>query len=334
MPHNTVAHRDIGISADILVEMHRELLRVRIAETELAKRYKQQEMRTPTHFGVGQEAVAVGVCKALEQTDVAYSHHRSHNHFLAKGGSVYRLAAELFGRETGCSRGRGGSVHLTDLSCGFVASSAILGEAMAAATGSALSFAMDKNHRISTAFFGDAVAEEGAFYECLSYAALKALPVLYVCENNGYATESPLSIRQPDGVTIHERVASFGIKTISVDGNDIGAVYQGAQEAVAYCRAGDGPVFLECTTYRWLEHVGPHFDHDMNRDYRTERELESWQKKCPVRFSEEKLVSVDAATLQDIEGWEQDIRSSVLKDIDRAYADPWPDPQTLLNDVY
>jgi TPP-dependent pyruvate/acetoin dehydrogenase alpha subunit len=335
MPHdsdNTPAQD--GLEATLLVRMHKELLRVRLAETALAERYKKQEMRTPTHFGIGQEAVAVGVCAALTTDDVAYSHHRSHNHFLAKGGSVYRLAAELFGRETGCSRGRGGSVHLTDLSCGFVASSAILGEAMAAATGSALAFKMSKEDRISVGFFGDAVAEEGAFYECLSYSALKQLPILYVCENNGYATESPLDIRQPDGASICGRVESFGIKTLQVDGNDVAAVCRAATEAKAWIKAGGGPVFLECATYRWLEHVGPYFDHEFNRSYRSEAEVTAWQEKCPVERSSKHLTALGAASASDLEGWKADTASAIGADIERAYSDPWPDPKTLFDNIY
>lgn len=335
MPHENKDKVNKGVlDADLLIHMHKELLRVRLAETALAARYKKQEMRTPTHFGVGQEAVAVGVCSVLNTDDVAYSHHRSHNHFLAKGGSVYKLAAELFGRETGCSRGRGGSVHLTDLSCGFVASSAILGEAMAAATGSALAFKMNGEDRISTGFFGDAVAEEGAFYECLSYSALKQLPVLYVCENNGYATESPLSIRQPASASISGRVESFGIKTIHADGNDVVAVHQAAAEAVSWIRNKGGPVFLECQTYRWLEHVGPYFDHELDRTYRDETELKAWQAKCPVACSSKHLLAVGATTAAELDAWEQEINSEIEADIERAYGDPWPDPQDLFDNVY
>jgi len=329
MPHS---HSDLD--EDILIAMHRELLRVRHAELALAQRYKQQEMRTPTHFGVGQEGVAVGVCSVLETSDVAYSHHRSHNHFLAKGGSVYRLAAELFGRATGCSGGRGGSVHLTDVSCGFIASSAILGEAVAAATGSALSFKMDDVPRISVAFFGDAVAEEGAFFECLGYAALKKLPVLYVCENNGYATESPLDIRQHAAANISDKVASFQIKTMQVDGNDVQAVHRCASEAVAYLRSGAGPVFMECATYRWLEHVGPYYDHEMGRSYRSEDELRTWQEKCPLKQSAARLERNGIAGAKDLSAWAAKIETAIQADIERAYGDPWPEPQELMNNVY
>ena len=322
------------ITPELHLEMHKELIRIRRAEATLAERYKKQEMRTPTHFGLGQEAVPVGVCAALKRTDVAYSHHRSHNHYLAKGGSVYRLAAELFGRVTGCSGGRGGSVHLTDRDCGFIASSAILAEAVAAATGSALSFAMDGSDRISTAFFGDAVAEEGAFYECLGYASLKNLPVLFICENNGYATESPLSIRQPEKASIIGRVAAFDIPTREVDGNDLRAVHEAAVEAVTAIRRDSRPFFLECATYRWLEHVGPWFDHELKRTYRTKEEVDGWMARCPVKRSAAYLGDNCIATQDQLSTWEAEIQARIDADVERAYNDPWPDPQHLMENVY
>ncbi len=322
-----------AISAQQRLALHQALLRLRCAEATLAERYKRGEMRTPTHFGLGQEAVSVGVCAALRRDDVAYAHHRSHNAFLAKGGSVYRLAAELFGRVTGCSRGRGGSVHLTDRDCGFIASSAILAECVAAATGSALSFAMDRADRVAVAFFGDAVAEEGAFYECLGYAALKRLPVLLVCENNGYATESPLAIRQPEQISIHGRVAAFGIPTHCVDGNDVAAVYQTASEVVAAMRAEPGPVFLECATYRWLEHVGPWFDHELNRTYRTREEVEAWMARCPVVRSGEALQALGLASQAELDAMRASTQAAVDADIERAFGDPWPEVSTLLDDI-
>lgn len=315
------------------VELHKRLLLVRQTELTLAECYKEQEMRTPTHFGVGQEGVAVGVCKALRTDDVAYSHHRSHNHYLAKGGSVHGLAAELYGRETGCSRGRGGSVHLTAPEQGFIASSAILGETVAVAVGSAFSFKMDKSDRVATTFFGDAVAEEGIFYECLNYAALHHLPVLLVCENNLYATESPLSVRQPAGTDVCERVRTFNVAAEKVDGNDVAAVYQAAVKAVAAIRAGQGPQFLECSTYRWLEHVGPHFDYELQRTYRGKEELDRWMEICPVKRSGEGLVADGIASAEELEAWSEEAQQRIDADIARAYADPWPDPASLFENV-
>src|SRR5262249_39786630 len=170
-----------------------DLLKVRLTEEILAERYREQEMRTPAHFGSGQEAVAVGVCSALRADDVVFSHHRCHNHYLAKGGSVYQLAAELYGRADGCS------AHLTGSDQGMIATSAILGETTAVAVGAALAFKMDGLDRVAVTFFGEGAMDEGSFYEALNYASIKRLPVLFACENNLYATESPLSVRQATG---------------------------------------------------------------------------------------------------------------------------------------
>lgn len=315
------------------LRLFKELLKIRLAEKTLASWYKKQEMRTPTHFGLGQEAIAVGVCSVLERTDVVYSYHRCHNHFLAKGGSIYKLAAELFGRESGCSGGRGGSVHLTDRENGFIASSAILGESVAAATGSALAFKMDNKESISTAFFGDAVAEEGVFYESLSYSKLKNLPLLLICENNGYATESPLSARQPSEAPIYQRVESFGIPSYEADGNDLVAIVDAAQKAIQHIRQGHGPYYLEFKTYRWLEHVGPYYDFEQGRDYRSEEELMMWKQNCPVKIAKEYLLARKILDSQEIIDLETSIQNEVDSDIERAYTGSWPSKSTLFRNI-
>ncbi len=184
-----------GLRDSTRLRLHYELLRIRRIEEALAELYKEQEMRTPAHFSVGQEAVAVGVCAALTPQDVVYSGHRCHAHYLAKGGDLAGLVAELYGRETGCAKGRGGSVHLTDMSVGMVASSAILGQTIPVAVGSALAFQMDASRRVAVSFFGDGAADEGVFHESLNWASVGKLPVIFICENNLYATHSPLSVR-------------------------------------------------------------------------------------------------------------------------------------------
>jgi len=248
------------------VRLLREMVRIRCAEETLANLYKEQEMRTPIHFSIGQEAVAVGACAALERDDVVYSGHRCHAHYLAKGGDLPAMVAELYGRDTGCARGRGGSVHLNDPSVGMVASSAILGQTMAVAVGSALAFKMDGAPRVAVTFFGDGAIEEGIFHECLNFAVVKRLPVVFVCENNGYSTHTPLAVRQPQAIEIHQRARSYGMPSKLVDGNDVFAVFEAAREAAAAARGGS-PFFLECTTYRWREHVGPLWDFEWG--YRT-----------------------------------------------------------------
>lgn len=322
-----------GVGANLLISLHQELLKVRLTEETLAERYKQQEMRTPAHFGSGQEAVAVGVCQALRTEDVVFTHHRSHNHYLAKGGSVYGLAAELYGRADGCSGGRGGSVHLTARDVGFIASSAILGETTAVAVGAALAFKMDKVDRVAVTFFGEGAMDEGSFYESVNYAAVKKLPVLFVCENNLYATESPLHVRQAPGTDLCERVRSFKVESRRIDGNDVLEVFQAAQAAAQKLQSGDGPYFLECMTYRWREHVGPHFDHDLNRTYRSREEVEYWMAHCPVVRSSERLMKQGVATEKLLDSWRSDIEAKVIADIDKARNAPWPKVSTLFDFV-
>jgi TPP-dependent pyruvate/acetoin dehydrogenase alpha subunit len=319
--------------ANLLISLHHGLLKVRLTEEILAERYKQQEMRTPTHFGIGQEAVAIGVCHALRGDDVVYSHHRCHNHFLAKGGSVYKLAAELYGRADGCSGGRGGSVHITAPDVGFIASSAILGETTACAVGSALAFKMDGRDRVAVTFFGEGAMDEGSFYESANFASLRKLPVLFVCENNLYATESPLPVRQPPGTDLCDRARSFKIEAARIDGNDVHEVYRATESALASVRAGAGPFFLECMTYRWREHVGPYFDHELNRAYRPRKEVEAWMERCPLKRSTERLTALGIATAEQLEAWYNATRSDVEDAVERARNAPWPEVSTLFDHV-
>jgi TPP-dependent pyruvate/acetoin dehydrogenase alpha subunit len=330
-PHDDDSSLD---APPLRLELHRQLLRVRHGEHLLARLYKDQEMRTPTHFGLGQEAVAVGVCSALNSDDVVYSHHRCHNHYLAKGGDFEALAAELYGRESGCAAGRGGSVHLTARDVGFIVSSAILGETVAVATGSALAFKMDDQPRVAVSFFGEAACEEGVFYESINYAAVHALPILYVCENNLYSTESPLAVRQPAGTDLCERVRAFKIASERVDGNDVLAVHEATARRLAELRAGRGPVFLECMTYRWLEHVGPNFDHELGRTYRTEAELREWIERCPVKRSAAALTADGVASEAELERLDAEILAETEAAAKRARQAPFPPAGQLFENVW
>jgi len=323
-----------GMEPEVVKKLFADVSRLRLCELGLANLYKEQEMRTPTHFGVGQEAVAVGVCAALFQDDVVYTHHRSHNHYLAKGGDLGGLIAELYGRERGCSRGRGGSVHLTAPDTGFIASSAILGEMIAVAAGSALAFKMDGVPRLAVAFFGDAACEEGIFYETLNYAAVHRLPVLFVCENNLYSTESPLGVRQPANTELCDRVRAFKIAARRIDGNDVFGVYRAAQSAISAVRKGEGPYFLECDTYRWLEHVGPYFDHELGRAYRSKEELEAWQAKCPVKRAEATLIKAGIIKRRDIAEMRKSIETEISNAVAVARQAAWPETSELFQDVY
>ena len=310
----------------------RDMIRIRRAEETLADLYPAQEMRTPTHFSIGQEAVAVGVCAALQQTDAIYSGHRCHAHYLAKGGSLDAMVAELYGKETGCARGRGGSVHLSDPEAGVLASSAILGQTMAVAVGTALAFAMDRLPRVAVCFFGDGTVEEGIFHETLNFAVVKKVPALFVCENNGYSTHTRLDVRQPASVAIHARAAGYGMPSQSVEGNDVFAVYEAARAAVARCRSGAGPAFLECATYRWREHVGPLWDYD--KGYRSKAEVDAWIARCPVQAATRRLIAEGACTQADVDAMTRESQDAVNRAVAAAKAAPFPAVEDLTLGTY
>lgn len=320
------------MSVDIERRLLRDMIRIRRTEETLAELYPAQEMRTPTHFSIGQEAVAVGVCTALRRTDAVFSGHRCHAHYLAKGGDLDAMVAELYGKETGCARGRGGSVHLSDLDAGVIASSAILGQTMAVAVGSALAFTMDRQDRVAVTFFGDGTVEEGIFHETLNFAVVKKLPVLFVCENNGYSTHTRLEVRQPADVSIHSRAASYGLPSHLVDGNDVFAVYEAAQAAVEACRTGAGPAFLECTTYRWREHVGPLWDYD--KGYRSKAEVDSWIARCPIERATTRLVRTGGCSPAEVEAMTRAAQAEVDRAVASAKAAPFPAVEDLALGTY
>jgi TPP-dependent pyruvate/acetoin dehydrogenase alpha subunit len=310
----------------------RDMIRIRRTEETLADLYPAQEMRTPTHFSIGQEAVAVGICAALYPTDAVYSGHRCHAHYLAKGGSLDAMVAELYGKETGCARGRGGSVHLSDPAAGVLASSAILGQTMAVAAGTALAFAMDRLPRVAVCFFGDGTVEEGIFHETLNFAVVKQVPVLFVCENNGYSTHTRLDVRQPASVSIRARAAAYGMPSQAVDGNDVFAVYEAANAAVARCRSGGGPVFLACATYRWREHVGPLWDYD--KGYRSKAEVDAWIARCPIQAATRRLIEDGACTQADVDAMARESQDAVNRAVAAAKAAPFPAVEDLTLGTY
>jgi len=318
---------------DPSIVLYEKLLLLRHVEEIIAEHYKKGEIRTPVHFGTGQEAIAVGICHALQLEDVVFSHHRSHNAYLAKGGNLDRLIAELYGRQTGCSEGRGGSVHLTDRDAGVVATSAILGQIVPVAVGSALSFKMDNKKNVAVVFFGDGAFGEGVIYESLNFASLKKLKVIFVCENNYYSTETILEDHIAEG-TLLNKVESFGIKSYQVNGNDVASVYKTTLEAKAYCEKNSGPVFIECLTYRWKEHVGPYYDYELNRDFRSKAELEAWFDKCPIKLLAGELIAQKKATQKELSTLEQDVKAKIHASVLKAQKDPWPEVETIENNTY
>ena len=233
-----------NVDASGLREMLRAVMRIRMVEERIVDLYPEQEIRCPVHLSIGQEAVAVGVCKALALEDAVMSGHRAHAHYLAKGGDMKRMFAEMYGKETGCCRGRGGSMHLIDLDANFLGSTPIVGGTIPVATGVAWGYKMQKKQAVVVVFLGEGATEEGVWHESVNFAQLHALPIIYVCENNMYSVYTPLSSRQPSR-KISEIAQAHGLKTFTGDGNDVASVFSMSQEARAHALSGEGPVFME-----------------------------------------------------------------------------------------
>lgn len=260
-------------------ELYRMMLRIRRVEEAIADRYGAQEMRCPVHLSIGQEAVAAGVCAALEHRDGVFSNHRAHAHYLAKGGNLRAMLAEIYGLAGGCCRGVGGSMHMIDIAAGFLGAVPIVGATVPLGVGAAWAARLCGEDKVITIFFGDGTFEEGVVHESINFAVLHRLPVLFVCENNLYASYTRLSDRQPER-PIHGIAAAHGCNALTADGNDVLAVFDTAKSAVAGLRRGGAPVFLECATYRWREHCGPNLDDDLG--YRPHGESAVWQAACPL----------------------------------------------------
>jgi TPP-dependent pyruvate/acetoin dehydrogenase alpha subunit len=283
-----IANSGLDIPAATLQNMYVTMLRIRRLEEKVAELvYPLNEIICPCHLYIGEEAVATGVCSALKKEDWVFSTHRSHGHYIAKGGDMNALMAELYGKETGCSKGRGGSMHLSLPEQGLPGSSAIVAGTIPLAVGAALAFSMQEKDSVSVAFFGDGAVGEGVFYESLNFASLKRLPIIFVCENNLYSTHLSISVCQAN-IQIWEKAEAFNIPGIRVDGNNVVEVFQAAKKAIDYARLGNGPTLIECMTYRWRGHVGP--NDDIDKGLRSKEELDYWMQRCPIKAFEEFLL--------------------------------------------
>ena len=287
---------------------------IRRTEEEIAHRYSEEKMRCPCHLSIGQEAAAVGVMMALKPEDHVYSGHRCHAHYLAKGSDLDAMIAELYGKATGCAGGRGGSMHLIDESCGFMGTSGIVGSTIPVALGSAMAFKRNGEDRVAVTFFGDAGLETGVLYESINFAALHKLPIMFVCENNLYAAQIPLSQRQPERE--FKKVArAMGIMALSGDDKEAAEIHRIA----TLCRQ-HVPSYLEIETYRYREHVGPNYDHDLG--YRSKEEVEAAMANDPVKRLREKIwLETKDDTLTEIE---VEIHRKVTEAFKKAEEAPWP----------
>lgn len=308
-----------------------KMLRIRLVEEKIVELYPEQEMRCPTHLSIGEEATAVGVCENLKEYDFVFSNHRSHAHYLAKGGSLKALFAELYGKTTGCSKGRGGSMHLIDLSVNFLGATPILGGTIPIAVGAALSSKMQNKNNITIVFFGDAAVEEGIFHESLNFASLKKLPVLFVCENNLYSVQTPLADRQPKR-EIYLVGKAHAIESHQEDGNDVIKVYERTEESIEKIKASEGPVFLEFLTYRWREHCGPNYD--FNLGYRTEAEFLRWKNRCPLEWLKKRMLNDKIISNGQIDKMVGEIENEIEEAVSFAKASPFSDKNALYQHVY
>ncbi len=305
------------------VEKHllSQMLLIRMVEEAIAREYASQEMRCPTHLCIGQEAIAVGVCAALSRDDVVFSTHRSHGHYLARGGSLPAMIAELYGKATGAAGGIGGSQHLVDRNANFWGAAPIVASMIPVAVGATLAFAMKREKRLAVCFFGDAATEEGVFYESINYAALRRLPVLFVCEDNHYSTNTPIRQRQPDR-SLTDVVRAMGVGFAKDgDGNDVMAVKSLAAEAVSHIREIHGPAFLTFTTYRVLEHCGPLPDPP---GFRPQEEKARWAAKDPIRRYRRTLLGDGTIRESDIDAMKKRIEGDIARAFAFAKASPFP----------
>jgi TPP-dependent pyruvate/acetoin dehydrogenase alpha subunit len=267
---------------EVRLALYRSMLKIRRVEERIKDLYPQGDMRCPTHFSIGQEAVAAGVCRHLRAEDHVISAHRSHAHYIGKGGSLRAMFAELYGKVDGCASGKGGSMHLIDLSVNFLGCVPIVGSTIPIGVGASFGAMLQDRSAITVIFFGDAATETGVFHESVNFAAIHRLPVLFVCENNLYSVNTPLAERQPANRTITELVRGHGIKTSQHDGQLVETVDVAAAETIAHLRTKGGPALLEFMTYRWLEHCGPLGD--LHLGYRSQDEFDLWVARCPIRL--------------------------------------------------
>jgi pyruvate dehydrogenase E1 component alpha subunit len=311
--------------------MYEDMVFIRLTEETMAARYAEQEMRCPVHLSVGQEATAVGVCKALRASDKVFSTHRCHAHYLAKGGDLNAMLAEIYGKAAGCCGGRGGSMHLFDPEVGMELSVPIVGSSIPLAVGAALAARQRGLDQVSVPIVGDAAIEEGVFYESMNFAALRRLPVVFACENNLFSIYTRIDERQP-GRPVADLAKAHGIPSATIDGNDVEAVFAATSEAVARARAGEGPSFLVFETYRWREHCGPSSDNHIG--YRAESEFESWAERCPLKRAKAKLIAADAIDEAGDAALVRRLQKRVDEAFDFARAAPLPAAETASLHVY
>lgn len=299
------------IKNGLLEEFYKQMLQIRFCEEGFIEPILNGEIKCPVHLYSGEEAIATGVCSALRKDDYIFGNHRSHGHYIAKGGDIKKMVAEIFGKESGCSRGRGGSMHLIDPLNNMLGSAPIVGGTISLTVGAALASILRGDKRVAVSFFGDGATGEGVLYESLNFASLKKLPVIFVCENNLYSTHMPIREMRLKN-DIYKIGKAFNIDTYRVDGNDVIKVYEHARSAVDKCREGGGPIFLEFLTYRQRGHVGPDDNiQGSHTDIRPRSEIQKWLKKDPIIIFEKYLKENNVYNNDDLELIKSEIKSEI-----------------------
>lgn len=325
----TTLENDVALDRELLLRLYREMVNIRKSEEQLARSYQQGNIPGACHTYIGQEAVAVGVCAHLRHEDVVFSTHRGHGHALAKGVPPRELIAELFGKATGVSRGRGGSMHLFSPEVGLLGTTGIVGPNILQATGAGYAFKLLKTDKVSVGFFGDGAMNNGAFHEGVNMAAIWDLPVIYVCENNMYATEVPFEYATRNQ-NVAERASSYGIAAEAVDGNDVIAIWEAAKTAAERARSGKGPTLIEARTYR----TRPHAEGMRDAGYRTQDEIDEWKTRDPITSLKAHVLAEGTATEADFDAIDAEVTAIVAEALKFAEASPFPDPSTATAFVY
>jgi len=313
----------------LVLKLYRSMLRQRLFELKLQETYRSGVMPGFIHLYIGEEAVAAGVCAHLEREDYVTSTHRGHGHAVAKGVPMGQVFAEIWGKPNGCNGGRGGSMHIYEPAYGFLGTNGIVGAGIPIASGAGLASQIDNNGRVTACFFGDGAVNNCAFHEGINLAGAWDLPVVFVCENNLYATETPLK-KVTRNIEVATRGAAYGIPGVAVDGNDVLAVYRAAGEAFANARAGQGPTLIECKTYR----VVGHFEGDPGLGYRTKEEIAQWRLRDPIQVLSRSAVSEGLISPEDLSAVEQEVEREVQDAYEYARSSPEADPRTVSDYVY
>ncbi len=315
---------ETNLGREVMLALLRQMLVIRRSEEQLVSAHLDGEILGPCHTYIGEEAVATGVCAHLRPDDVVFSTHRGHGHALAKGITPRQLIAELLGKATGCSGGRGGSMHLFAPEVGLLGTNGIVGPSILLATGAGYTFALTRSSRVAVAFFGDGGSNNGAFHEGLNLATVWQLPVLFVCENNMYATEVPFAAATRN-TDVASRAAAYGLPGVAVDGNDVVAIYRAAGEAVQRARAGQGPTLLECRTYR----TRAHSEGMRDTGYRTRDEVDAWKARDPIELARKLILAEGLALPEQLEALDAEVTALTEEAHEFARNSPWPDPATV-----